>query len=59
METAAPLRRAAERLSLLWAAADGHPQAFLNATMAQWAPDVYNPGNKTAAAAKDRRSSNG
>ncbi|SMC77116.1 Glycosyltransferase involved in LPS biosynthesis, GR25 family [Rhizobium sp. RU36D] len=53
------MRRAAERISLLWAAVDGRPHAFLTATMAQWAPDVYNLGNRTAAAAEDRRSSNG
>lgn len=53
------IRRAAERLSLLWAAVDGRPHALFTATVAQWAPDVYNLGNRTAAAAEDRRSSNG
>ena len=53
------LRRVTERLSLLWAASDGRPHALLNATEAQWAPDVYNLGNRTAADAEDRRSSNG
>ncbi|MBP2550316.1 GR25 family glycosyltransferase involved in LPS biosynthesis [Neorhizobium galegae] len=56
---AVALRRARERFSLLWAAADGRPHALLNATVAQWAPDVYNLGNRTAADAEDRRSSNG
>ncbi len=56
---AVSVRRVGERLSLLWAASDGRPHALLNATVAQWAPDVYNLGNRTAADAEDRRSSNG
>lgn len=53
------LRRAMERLALLWAACDGRPHILVKATMAPWAPDDYNRGNKTAVCADDRRSSNG
>jgi glycosyl transferase, family 25 len=56
---AVSVRRVAERMSLLWAATDGRPHALLTATVAQWAPDVYNLVNRTAADAEDRRSSNG
>ncbi|MDO1584023.1 glycosyltransferase family 25 protein [Rhizobium oryzicola] len=54
-----PMKRAMERLGLVWAALQGNPLNLLNVKMVPWAPNNYNPGEETALAAEDQRSSNG
>lgn len=54
-----PLRRALERLKLVWAAIEGRPWKLLNTTVALWAPNGYNLKDNMAPVAKDRKSSNG
>jgi glycosyl transferase family 25 len=54
-----PVKRAIERLKLLWVASRGRPWTLLHATVAPWAPDVYNMDDRLAADAKNRKSGHG